>query len=95
MFACSAADRAVSMKLHTVPCDFEPTPYPIRHREAIQPFVRQILNLSTAQANQMVMGTDIRIKPGPIVPIVDLVHKPGFLQGPQSIVDRVRRDHRV
>lgn len=63
--------------------------------QPVEGFVRDISNLLALDANDMMMGSNIRIEAGPLMTIIDFLNQPGFFEDGQGVVNRIGGNHRL
>jgi len=61
----------------------------------IEPIIHHIDDTMTAEADQMVMRSEIGIKPCPVVTYIYFLDEPGLLQRAQGVIHRIQREHGV
>jgi hypothetical protein len=65
------------------------------HREAVQCFIRHILNLPAVKTDQMMVERHIGVEACAFMADIHLAHEAGFSQHAERVIDGIAGDHRM
>ena len=67
----------------------------VRNREAVQGFIRHILNLPATETDEMMVQRHVRVKACAFVPDIHLTHQAGPPQYAEGVIHGIAGDHRM